>query len=216
MLKAVIFDFDGVIANTETRNLMYFEMALKTFEIELNDKERRYIIGRNDRGTIEDYLGKSPFKPSYEDYLKARRQLSNSYEDGTLKAETGIEDFIKKLRSDGIKTAVASSTSSHLILSALNTLKMLNLFDAVVCGDMVKKLKPEPEIYLKTLSYIGVSPDEAFVIEDSAVGIKAAVNAGIRAIGYTGATAGEDTSECIFTLNSYRGAFEKILNALPV
>lgn len=210
-IKAIIFDFDGVIANTEARNLMYLEKAFNYYSIQLTDAEREYVIGRNDHEFIIEILKRADKRVSLEEFINTRKSLGNSYEDGTLKLEAGLDDFLKKIKSEGILTGIGSSTSSRYILSALNTLQILPYFNTVVCGDMVKTAKPAPDIYLKVISNLKLKPSECIVIEDSSVGIASALSAGCIAIGYTGATKGQDTSKALLSFSSYKDLYSKLI-----
>lgn len=202
--NCVLFDFDGVIADTEGSNADHLSNALAIFGISLTDQDRNRLIGRNGRGIIEDLLSRSPAPVSFEDFLEVRRQQGNTYEDNpALKAMPGLNDFLHFLRHSGYKVGLVSSTSSHLILAALNRLALTAMFDVIICGDMVHKHKPDPECYLKAMKLLSVHPSECVIIEDSPVGILAGLNAGATVIGYTGAAAKQDTGKAHFIADSF-------------
>ena len=86
------------------------------------------------------------------------------------------------LKNNGYKLAVASSTSKRGVERNLKDAGVLEYFDAVICGDMVEKSKPDPEIYLKACEAIGVEPTEALALEDSRNGLLSAHRAGMKVI----------------------------------
>ena len=90
---------------------------------------------------------------------------------------------------------------------ALNRLGMTHLFDAVVCLDMVKNIKPEPDLYLSALSFLGVDAEECIAFEDSPSGIAAAHAAGIYTVGYSGGQIVQDLSTADNVISSWSEAF---------
>ena len=99
--------------------------------------------------------------------------------------------------------AVVSSTSTRLIVVALNRMKMLGLFDVVVCGDMCRNRKPDPECYRKAMQYLEAKPEECIAIEDSFIGIQAEKAANIEVVAYTGAGENQDVSQADYVISSY-------------
>ena len=86
------------------------------------------------------------------------------------------------LKQNQKKIALASSTRSQVVIAELRDAKIFHFFDQVICGDMVEKSKPEPDIFLKACEKLLVEPGKAYAIEDSYNGIRAAYRAGLRAI----------------------------------
>ena len=115
----------------------------------------------------------------------------------------GLLEFIAGLKKQGKKLAVVSSTSTRLIVVALNRMKMLGLFDVVVCGDMCRNRKPDPECYRKAMQYLEAKPEECIAIEDSFIGIQAAKAANIEVVAYTGAGENQDVSQADYVISSY-------------
>ena len=173
-LRCVLFDFDGVVADTEPSNTRYLEQALAVFGLKLNDEQRQALIGVNGLDFIRPLLKSAVPPVSDEAYLAERQRQGNTYENSPdLKAQPGLRDFLGLLRSAGIKTGLVSSTSSRLILAALNRLALADQFDAILCGDMVRRKKPDPE--------------------GSPVGIRAGLGAGAWVVGYEGASVPQNT-----------------------
>ena len=193
-LRCVLFDFDGVVADTEPSNNRYLEQALAVFGLKLNDEQRLALIGVNGLDFIRPLLTSAEPPVSDEAYLAVRQKQGNTYENSPdLKAQPGLRDFLGLLRGAGIKTGLVSSTSSRLILAALNRLGLADQFDAILCGDMVRRKKPDPEGYLRAMELLRIPPECCVVIEDSPVGIRAGLGAGAWVVGYEGASVPQDT-----------------------
>ena len=203
-LRCVLFDFDGVVADTEPSNNRYLEQALAVFGLKLNDEQRLALIGVNGLDFIRPLLASAEPPVSDEAYLAVRQKQGNTYENSPdLKAQPGLRDFLGLLRGAGIKTGLVSSTSSRLILAALNRLGLADQFDAILCGDMVRRKKPDPEGYRRAMELLQVPPECCVVIEDSPVGIRAGLGAGAWVVGYEGASVPQDTGLAQDRLKSF-------------
>lgn len=203
-LRCVLFDFDGVVADTEPSNNRYLEQALAVFGLKLNDEQRLALIGVNGLDFIRPLLASAEPPVSDEAYLAVRQKQGNTYENSPdLKAQPGLRDFLGLLRGAGIKTGLVSSTSSRLILAALNRLGLADQFDAILCGDMVRRKKPDPEGYLRAMELLRIPPECCVVIEDSPVGIRAGLAAGAWVVGYEGASVPQDTGLAQDRLKSF-------------
>lgn len=199
----VLFDFDGVIADTEESNAHYLEKALNFYQIKLTEEDRRKLVGMNDSCYLSDLLQKSGMGVSLEQLQARRRELGNTYEDGELSPFPGAVRYIDHLRKSGRKTALVTSTSTRLIIASLNRMHMANLFDVILCGDMCRRSKPDPAIYRKAMALLGADPKDCLVIEDSEVGIRAGKNAGATVVAFCGSTITQDTREADYQVNTY-------------
>lgn len=209
--KFALFDFDGVIADTENSNAIYLQKALSFWGIKLTEEDKRALIGTKDGEYIKRVLSRGSSPISQEDLRQRRFEVGNTYENGKLCAEHGIKNLIDYLRAHGIKTALVSSTSAKLIIIALNRLKMMDMFDVIVCGDMCTAAKPNPEGYKKAMEYLGANPKECVVVEDSKVGILAGKQAGAFVIAYTGGSIEHDVREADCQIKSFIN-IEEIIN----
>lgn len=210
MKKAVIFDFDGVMADTEMKTLVYMEQAFAKYGIILSHEEKMAYIGSDGREHTNQILMKNRIDITAEDFLKEKRKLGNVYENSTdLQLMPGLREFLMWLKKEEYKIGLVSSTSSRLIVIALNRLGIIGFLDTLICGDMVKNKKPDPEGYLLAMKYLGIKPEEAVIIEDSPIGICAGKAAGAYVIGYKGAEAVQDTSAADVEWKSYVSFEEK-------
>ncbi|MBR0161722.1 MAG: HAD family phosphatase [Oscillospiraceae bacterium] len=193
--RCVLFDFDGVIADTERSNAAYLEKALAVFGISLKDELKDALIGVNSLDVIRPLLDSAEPPVTPEQLAEVRLHQGNTYENSpNLKAQPGVHNLLLALRQRGIKTGLVTSTSSRLILAALNRLSLAGQFDVILCGDMVKKKKPDPEGYQTALKLLHTKPENCVIIEDSPVGILAGLAAGAYVIAYEGGEIQQDTS----------------------
>jgi HAD superfamily hydrolase (TIGR01549 family) len=186
MLNAVIFDMDGVIIDSEPLHYQVDDLIFRELEISISYEERKSFVGIDNRrmwGWIKDNYN---LKKSVDELIALSDRTRNSFFRGLddLKPIHGAIDLIGELNNRGVKTALASSSSMELIEIILNRLGIIDNFNPVISGDLVKKGKPEPDIFLLTLERIKEEKENCVVIEDSANGVNAAKSAGIFCIAY--------------------------------
>lgn len=183
MVKAVIFDMDGVIFDSERIIIELWEEFAKENNIERMDEVTVRCIGLNDKAT--EAVFKEVFGDEY-DYRYFNSIISKRYHElcdgGKLPMKVGVVELLSFLKENGVKVALASSTKTQTVVNQLKDANIYQYFDKVVCGDMVEKSKPEPDIFLKAAEELGIDPKEAYIIEDSFNGIRAAHAAGSKPI----------------------------------
>lgn len=208
--RFALFDFDGVIADTETSNKVFLEKALAVFGVTLTNEERMSLVGTNDPHRIERFLSRANRTVTMEEYRAQRVISGNTYENGDITPMPGLISLLRDFRSKGIRTAVVSMTSLRLISIGLERMGMTDLFDTVIGGDMVTNHKPNPEPYQMAMERLGARPEECIVFEDSPVGISAGKAAGAFVVGYTGASIQQDTSEADCVLDCFSDFYSVI------
>ena len=196
MIKAVIFDCDGVLFDSEP----YFELGTKelirTYGIELSQEIFDRNIGGTGRMMCEDILNSYP---SIKDDLDTLNNKFFEYTDKYLMSDSikpfeGLYDFVKKLHNLGYRLAVASSSPKYYVQHKLDLFNIAQFFDLLVCGDDVTKCKPDPQVYNLTVEKLDLNKEECIVIEDATNGIKSAKNAGLYCIAYKASVVKQDTS----------------------
>lgn len=183
MLKAVIFDMDGVIFDSERIIVELWEDFGKENEIPNMDDVTIKCIGLNDKAT-EDVF-KDTFGEDY-DYQYFKGIISERYhamcDGGKLPMKSGVRELLTFLKENNVKVALASSTRTEVVVNQLKDAQIYEFFHKVVCGDMVNRSKPEPDIFLKAADELAIDPKDAFIIEDSFNGIRAAHAAGAKPV----------------------------------
>lgn len=207
--KGCIFDFDGVIIDTEKYHYLGWKKAFEFLGVDLSESEylplkstgRDYIIkyaeGKVQRTFKEDEKSEA-LRIKDELFDKLLEQLSEK------DFIAGVKDFLGCLQNKALRVAVASSsiTTTELI----NRFSLGKLFDEILDGNVKLPKKPAPDVFLEAAKRLGVKPEECIVFEDSLAGIDAAVNAGIAVVAI-----GEIQSDkALFCLKDFTEIFEFI------
>lgn len=171
---AVVFDMDGVIFDSERAVLnCWLELADK-YGIENIEKPYFACTGTTMQRTREIMLETYGEDFPYDTYAKeASLRYHEKYDGGRLPMKPGVVELLRYLKGAGKKIALASSTRRQTVTSQLRDAKILDYFDAVICGDMVTCSKPAPDIFLKACEEVNVMPERAYAVEDSYNGIRA-------------------------------------------
>lgn len=182
-INAVVFDMDGVIFDSERLVMECWKVIADKYGIENIEEACFECLGINAALTKELMKKRYGEEFPYDAYKKEMSALFHSRAaGGKLPQKKGIAELLTFLRENHIPAAVASSTRREVVIRELEEGGLLPYFDQVICGDMVKYSKPEPDIFLKACESLLVDPAEAFAIEDSYNGIRAAARAGMKPI----------------------------------
>ena len=178
--EAVIFDMDGVIFDSERLVLEgWLEIAAK-YGIEGIEEVLPRCLGVNAQATREifrEYYGQ---EFPYDEYKKEASALFHSrYGNGRLPLKPGVRELLSFLKEEGYLVGLASSTRQAVVEQEIRDAGLIHYFDDLVCGDMLKRSKPEPDIYLKACENLDVEPRMAVAVEDSYNGIRSAKRAGM-------------------------------------
>ncbi len=194
-IKAIIFDVDGTLADTEDGHRQAFNKAfLETglswhWDLDLYDKLLA-VTGGKER--IKYFVSNFPndfSKPAdYEGFVKnlhviKTRHYTNMVRDGLIPLRPGIKELIYAAHNSGLQLAIATTTAPENVaaLLELGLDKDWNkMFGAVGCGDMVVNKKPAPDIYLWVVEKLGLSADECIALEDSENGLRSSLAASIK------------------------------------
>lgn len=183
MLKAVIFDVDGTLLDTERIYMQAWKDAAAELGYVITDallRKTRAINVKDAARIFEADIGNGF---SYDKTRAVRVRIAEEIikrESPILKP--GVTELLDWLTEKGIRLSVASSTHLKGTQEHLAESRILDRFEVVVGGDMVTKGKPNPDIFLKAAELLGVEPSECIVVEDSPAGIRAAVSAGMKAV----------------------------------
>ncbi len=179
-MKAVIFDMDGVIFDSERATYLCWKKVAEEHGLLNMDEVYRKCIGV----TVEvtERICKEAYGEDfeYERFSKEASVLYHArYDGGRLPMKEGVREILEFLKERGIPIAIASSTREERVAKQLQEASIFEYFDAVVGGDRVKKSKPAPDIFLFAAERLGAVPEDCLVIEDSYNGILAAAAAGM-------------------------------------
>jgi HAD superfamily hydrolase (TIGR01509 family) len=183
MFEAVIFDFDGVVLNTEEPEFLAWQQIYKQYGSDLSLNEWQITIGtRKAFDPYSDLKSKTTYElPDIEEIYQKKRTIVTELLE-SQKPMDGVLEWLKDANEKGLKIGMASSSSQAWLEHHLTRLNIRHYFSAVVGYSTLVRPKPYPDSYLKACEILKVKPQNAFAIEDSTHGIKAAKLAGLKVI----------------------------------
>ncbi|MDF2985937.1 MAG: HAD-superfamily hydrolase, subfamily variant 3 [Eubacterium sp.] len=191
MIKAFIFDMDGVIIDSEPLHFQSDKLVMKEFGIDIPDSELMKFVGVTNPKMWADLIKSYNLGASIEKLLEIQNKYKRElFGQGTLQAISGIPELISDLKERNILLGLASSSSREFIEMILKNLNIYDYFDIVISGEEVKNSKPAPDIFLKAAEGLGVKPSECIVLEDSGHGVNAAKAAGMKCIAFKNPSSG--------------------------
>ncbi len=182
MIKAVIFDMDGVMVDSEYLWERAETILLSRRNIEYNDQYRDQIVGLNQNDSGKLLIETFSLNESIEKVISERIDILFELYDNQLKLNTGLINLLEKLKINNFLLAVASSSPKKLVRYVVDKFKLSNYFHAIISGDNAAEGKPHPEIYLKTAQELSTAPKSCVAIEDSINGLISAKEAGMYCI----------------------------------
>ena len=203
MIKAVLFDLDGVLVDSEPFSMEASSRVLAEFNIVRTPEEEKMIFGRR---TIDNYrtlVESRDLKVTPEDLVKKKVGIFKKLIKGKLKPLPGVLDLISKVKTRGFKTAVVSSSPLERVNASLEEVGLILEFDLILSGDCCRRGKPDPEPFLLAAERLGVKPEECVVVEDAEAGIMAGKAAGMKVVAVRSPnTFGQDLSRGDVIVNS--------------
>ena len=182
MIRAIVFDFDGLILDTEEPIYRSWLEVYEAHGQELPFERWVQIVGSSTIGfhpqhDLEERLGRPLPKEVLDRRIGRRTEMVLAN-----KLLPGVVEHLDAARASGLKVGVASSSTRDWVMGHLVRLGILDRFDCLRCRDNVANVKPEPDLYLAVLECLGVAASEAIAIEDSPNGVLAAKRAGMRCV----------------------------------
>lgn len=219
MLKAILFDMDGVIVDTEPLHHKAYYMMFNDFNIEVSKSLYQSFTGQSTKNICKKLVSHFNLKAQALDLELCKRNHFNSLfdNDPSLKLIDGVLDLIKNYYANGLTLVLASSASMGTINKVFTRFNLDQYFIKKLSGADLKASKPHPEIFEKAAYFSNYKKSECLVIEDSTNGIKAAHSAGIFCIGYDSLNSkNQDYTLANITVSDYKDiSYEKIKNILP-
>lgn len=200
-IKGILWDMDGVIADTAELHYRTWVEVLSRYQIEYTPEQFHRYFGMNNQGVMDTLMGK-PVDPDFVKRIAGEKERQfREQVDGSLKPYPGVESCLKKFQSCGYRQVVASSAPSENIELLINRLGLREYFDALVSG-LKMHGKPAPDVFLTAARDINLPPETCVVIEDSLVGVAAARAAGMRCIAVTNTNKAPDLSAADWIVDS--------------
>ncbi len=208
--KAVIFDMDGVIVDSEPyHERAFLEVMGDLGYAESHGMQYEDYIGRPDQALWTEFIGRHRPKQSPEELagLKARRLVELIRRNEPV--FEGLPALVEKLATR-YSLAVASGSERCIVEEVLRLEHLGRFFSAVVTDSEIKRGKPEPDVFLRAAELLGIKPKACCVIEDSRPGVAAALAAGMRVIAITNTHAAEELRQATHVVATY-GEIERLL-----
>lgn len=197
MLKAVIFDMDGVIIDSEPMHAKAAVMALKKYNIDIPIEYAYRFIGTKMAYMCSRMVEDFNMDISPDELVDANNEMKRLLlEKEGYPAIPYVIELIRDLHNHGLKLIIASSSSSATIEYVMDSFNIKEYFSAYISGDMVTRPKPAPDIFLLAAERLGLVPSECIVIEDSYNGVTAAKAAKMACIGFFNPNSGQQDLSC--------------------
>jgi HAD superfamily hydrolase (TIGR01509 family) len=182
LYKALLFDLDGTLTETDSLHLPTWVDVLSPYGVKVDEEfYRESISGRSTSKIVEDLLPDL----STEEGRKLADAKETSFRERAHELEPlpGLLDFMEEVKNRGLSLALVTNAPEENVEAILLALELGEFFDEVVLSDEVGPVKPDPAPYRAALDKLGVHPEEALAFEDSTSGIASAVGAGIPTVG---------------------------------
>jgi putative hydrolase of the HAD superfamily len=180
-IRGLLFDFDGLLVDTETPSRLAYEELYRDHGHELPLDKWATLVGTigapfDPDAHLEELVGRPLDRERMSTWLRAREHELCDLED----LRPGIEDYLAEAERRGLATGIVSSSSREWIKRHLERLDRVNSWNVIVAADGdTERAKPRPTLYLDALDALGLTPDEAIAFEDSLNGVRAAKAAGL-------------------------------------
>lgn len=183
-MRALIFDFDGLILDTEVPDYISWQEVYQSYGVELPLKKWTSIVGGSAESNFEphEYLESQIGKKVDREQIWVNRRKSylNHLENQSILP--GVLDYLESAKRLGLKLAVASSSPANWVGGHLSRLDLTSYFDEICTADDVEQTKPNPALFLLAAEKVGAQPDEVIVFEDSYNGVLGAKRAGMLVV----------------------------------
>lgn len=210
-LKAVIFDMDGVLVDSEGFWARAEQEVFSSYGVQVTDELAAQTKYMTTTEVTEFWYGKFPWKDpdisSVEQQVVSKVIELIQLENCTM---AGIQEFIMTLKSKNYKIGLATNAPLKVADAVLEKLQVREFFDAVHSSEFEENGKPHPAVYLTSAQQLGISPEHCIAIEDSHSGLKAAKAAGMKTIVFTNNDESIDFDLADFTIHDFKD------NLLPV
>ncbi len=184
-LKAVLWDMDGVIADTGPYHFQAWQETFKKRGVHFTADDFKRRFGQRNDTIIRSIISDSLSQDEIDIIANEKEADYRSRVAQTVKPLPGAIELIRLLKEQGIKVAIASSAPMENIQLVLSGLGIDNCFDTIVWGREVTEGKPSPQVFLLAARKLGVQPQECVVVEDAVAGVAAAKKAGMKCVAVT-------------------------------
>jgi beta-phosphoglucomutase family hydrolase len=201
-LRAVLWDLDGVIADTGRYHCLAWQEIFTPMGINFTEEHFIKHFGQRNDTIIRDSVGKTISQEKLEDIASRKEKAYRHLVADNIQALPGAVDLLKALEKNEIPSAIASSAPLENVSVILKGLGIEGLFKAIACGREVTEGKPSPQIFLKAAEKLATSPADCLVIEDAVTGVAGAKRAGMKCVAVTNSHSGDRLREADLVITS--------------
>lgn len=205
MLKAIIFDMDGVICHTNPFHSIAFQQFFAKRNLNPTEAEyQEHMYGKNNGYILSHFLGRKIEGDELMLLEDEKESLFREIYKSEVEPISGFLQFFQKLKTESFLTAVATSAPRANLDLIIGTLGIGSQMQSQLASEDVTKHKPDPEVYLKSAAKLGLRPEECLVFEDSFSGASAGINAGMKVVGVLSSHTKDELPVCDLYIDDYK------------
>ncbi len=213
-LEAVIWDMDGVLADTAPYHLSAWQEIFRKRGLKFTEEDFRRSFGQRNDTIIRNTLGNQIAQGKIEAIARVKEETFRRIIGQNIRPLPGAVELVYSLRRQGVRMAIASSTPIENIRLITGSLGIANCFQAIITGQDVTEGKPSPQVFLLAAQKLGVKPGNCIVIEDAVAGVTAAKRAGMYCIAVTTSHPRQSLEEADLIVDTLEGIAVKDLEKL--
>jgi len=183
MIKAILFDLDGTITDTEKLYRRFYKQAFNHFGFDVTDEQILSLRSLGKPYCIDRFFEWFGDKLHVTELKQYRNKLMDDFiANNGIEVKKGMRELIIWLKENNYMVVLTTACDYKTASFRLNKIGLIKYFDHIICANDVKFGKPAPDTYLKAVNYLKLDPKECLAIEDSPNGVKSAVSAGLNTI----------------------------------
>jgi len=205
MKKGIIFDMDGTIVDSLPYHYKAWKIFFKENKVENFSKKLKDYKGGGTLDLMTAVYGNKYSRKELKIMTDDKEIIFREIYKNNVVPIMGFMDMFELIKSKNILVGLASNAIRKNVKMILSELKIYEKFDSIICGDEVKRGKPDPEMFDETIDRFNLKKEECLIFEDSVEGVSAAVNSRVDVVGITSSTSGEILIDkgCITTIDNY-------------
>ncbi len=205
MKKGIIFDMDGTIVDSLPYHYKAWKIFFKENKVENFSERLKHYKGGGTLDLLTAVYGDKYSRKELKIMTDDKEIIFREIYKNNVVPIIGFMDMLELIKSKKILVGIASNAIRKNVKMILSELKIYEKFDSIICGDEVKRGKPDPEMFDETIDRFNLKKEECLIFEDSVEGVSAAVNSRVDVVGITSSTSGEILIDkgCITTIDNY-------------
>jgi len=183
MIKAIIFDLDGVLLDSVGRDIAITVQVFNNFGYSITQSDEQYIIGWHPADRITVFAEKFDISPEEQQLIvEDEKRLYRELWDSTSKLLPGVKECLGTMKTKGLTLALATTSTGESVSKFLQKFNLHGYFTLILTREDVFTRKPNPEVYTKAWNELGYKSEEMIVVEDTKIGVRAAKSAGLPCV----------------------------------